>query len=166
MRDLYYSFPNMADVQEKVSHLRTRAAHLAKVAELTNEQSFRSMAEVYTSFAGCMELLARQLPYKAGDRVRLVRAPDCNNGWASSRHFLVVGAVGTIKAIEIDYLMRDWAVFVEFDEESWLCSFEHEDHKTKRRVKVGDVVPTDPDKRHLYGFKPASVEHLNRGASK
>jgi hypothetical protein len=154
MGEPYYDFPGhgfSADVQGKVSHLRERANALNCAAEAIKSPLIAELGKLYTSFAGCMDLLARQLPFKAGDRVRLVRAPNCNNDWRYSKHFLVVGAVGTIKVIDIDYLMRDWSVCVEFDDESWICSHGED---------AGKVFLVKPDQRHVYGLSPDFVEKL------
>lgn len=153
--DLYYAFPgHTMDVLAKAEHLRKRSDVLSKAAAAISEPSLSELGKVYASFAGCMELLARQLSFKAGDPVRLTKAPKCDGGWKNSAHFLIAGAVGTIKAVEIDYLMRDWAVYVEFDDESHICSFAYDGHA------IGDVIPTEPGQRHVYGFKPSSVELL------
>ena len=48
-------------------------------------------------------LFTRFAPFQEGDRVQITSAPDIDeqNGWHTSRHFLIVGAVGT--AINVDY---------------------------------------------------------------
>jgi hypothetical protein len=157
MSDLYYRFPyGSSDVQDKVKHLKDRADALSAVATkldgVSEQTMLTEMAKLYTSFAGCMALLAKQLPYQAGDRVFLVKAPKCEGGWASSKHFLVIGAPGTIKSIEIDYLMRDWSVYVEFDNESWIASTDFGKYGDEPPRKAGDVIPVKPEDRHVFGF--------------
>lgn len=158
MSNLYYSFSNAdLDVQQKVEHLRKRSDALKAAHTASPDDYIKQTAAIYASFAGCMELLAKQLPYKAGDRVRLTKAPKCEGGWAESKHFLVEGAVGTIKAVGIDYLMRNWSVYVEFDDESWIPSTDYADHKK------GVPVPVDPDHRHVYGFAPHYIAAVEQG---
>lgn len=155
MSEIYYGFPNnLMDVQERVTYLRERASKLQNAAEQTNESAILELAKLYSSLAGCMNLLSQQLPYKVGDRVRLVIAPKCEGGWASSKHFLVVGAIGTIKSVYVDYLMRDWSVYVEFDDESWIPSMTY-DGRT-----AGVPVLVDPNSRHIYGFAPRYIEKV------
>lgn len=161
MTDRYYKWPNQQlDVQDKVVHLRDRARLLGEASAVLNEGSayrdtaLSTLADLYASFAGCLELFAGQLPLKRGDRVRLVDAPPCEGGWAASKHFLVAGAVGTVERVEIDYLMRDWWVAVCFDDESWIASCDGLDHKK------GEVVPVPPERRHTYGLSPARVARI------
>lgn len=128
MTDRYYRWPsNQLDIQDKITHLRERARVLGEAAtslgeSMRNDTTLSTLADLYTSFAGCLALFAGQLPFKRGDRVRLVKAPRCEGGWADSKHFLVVGAIGTVALVEVDYLMRDWSVAVSFDDESWIAS--------------------------------------------
>jgi hypothetical protein len=163
MTERYYRWPsNQGDVQDKIAHLRERAVTLSEAATKLQEggpyhnTGLSSLADLYASFAGCLALLAKQLPYNRGDRVRLVKAPKCEGGWNASKHFLVVGAIGTVEAVEIDYLMHDWSVSVRFDDESWVASNDFPPHHRK-----GDVVPVPPERRHVYGFGPSYVERLN-----
>lgn len=154
--DRYYRWPSsQLDVQDKIRHLRERAQVLGDAATTLGEggdTSISVLANLYSSFAGCLSLLAAQLPYKQGDRVRLVKAPKCEGGWQGSKHFLVKGAIGTIKLVEIDYLMRDWSVYISFDDESWIASWDSSEHRK------GNMVPIPVADRHLYGFSPTYVE--------
>lgn len=162
---VYYPFPGHSmDIQEKVSHLREKSASLVKVSgqldanHYSGERSLlRELAGLYESFGGALELLAKRLPFKKGDRVRLVKAPKCDDGWSHCKHFLVEGATGTVAVVATNYLMQSWHVDVVFDDESWICSFDHKDHETGKLLKVGDVIKTPPDRRHLFGFHP---DHL------
>lgn len=161
MSDIYYDFPGYLSLNEKIEHLRQRAIALQAMTEPAGEYqrhlggAILEVAKLYSSFAGCMELLAKTMPYSTGDRVRLVRAPRCESGWSHCKHFLVAGAVGTVKSVELDYLMRDWSLYVEFDDESWIPSFDYDGHKK------GVPVPTPPDRRHVFGFGPDWVEKVD-----
>jgi hypothetical protein len=137
MSDLYYRFPyGSSDVQDKVKHLKDRADALSAVATkldgVSEQTMLTEMAKLYASFAGCMTLLAKQIPYKVGDRVFLVKAPKCEGGWASSKHFLVVGAPG--------------------DNESWIASTDFGKYGDEPPRKAGDVIPVKPEDRHVFGF--------------
>ena len=89
-------------------------------------------------------LMDRFAPSKVGDRVMLKEAPDLdfNSGWQSSKHFLVRGALATVK--NIDCGPKGFAVQVIFDDESWI----KEDWATKTK----EVVPMAEDRKHVYGF--------------
>jgi hypothetical protein len=68
-------------------------------------------------------LLTKYAPFKVGDRVELVATPTINEdtafGWMSAKHFLVRGAVGTVR--ESDVRSNGTLAFhVEFDDESWV----------------------------------------------
>ena len=161
MSERWYQFPGSdSSLQENIDHLKKRAEALNELASKLEgayqQSAITELTALYSSFAGCMALLAEQLPFKDGDRVRLVVAPECTGGWAPSKHFLVVGAVGTIKSVSIDYLMRDWSVNVEFDDESWIPS---SDYVTSGHKK-GVAVPVAPENRHVYGFSPRYVEKI------
>ena len=160
--DYYYSFPtHTMDIMEKVNHLRDRSLRIGNAATDTGCESVKDIAKLYESFAGCMSLLAAQLPYKKGDRVCLIKAPRCEGGWSSSKHFLIVGAVGTVKVVDVDYLMRDWAVYVEFDNESWICSWDYKHYETGVQYKAGDHIPVPSKDRHIYGFHPNFIEKIS-----
>lgn len=150
MTALYYRFPgSLEDIHAKVEHLRTRSAALCRAADEAKCDTIREFAGLYASFAGCMELFAKTLPYKVGDRVRLVDPPPCEGGWATSKHFLIEGALGTVKIVSLDYLMRDWCVFVEFDDESHICTRAGKHWETGIHYEVGDRIPTPPGRRHV-----------------
>lgn len=162
MTDRYYRWPsNQLDVQDKIAHLRERAVALGEAVTKLQEggpynvTGLSALADLYASFAGCLALFADQLPYKRGDRVRIVKAPKCEGGWAASKHFLVVGAIGTVALVEVDYLMRDWHVSVCFDDESWIASADYPPD-----IKKGDMTPVPPERRHVYGLSPSYVEKI------
>jgi hypothetical protein len=72
----------------------------------------------------CQELLVtKYAPFKVGDRVILTKTPDINSkdswGWMGSKHFLVKGAHGTVRSVDVDG--RGFSASVEFDDESWIA---------------------------------------------
>lgn len=159
MTDRYYCFPNSDfDIEDKVEHLRKRAEAIGAAAKISGEggpfrdTALSTLADIYTSFAGCMALLAKAIPFKRGDRVRLVRKPKCEGGWAAHAHYLVAGARGTVSHVDLDYLMRDWRVYVKFDDESWIPSWGD---------SAGVPVPVEPEKRHVFGFGPKALEKIH-----
>ncbi len=164
MSDLYYRFQNGMYLDEKAKTLKERAKILGDAAEQMKCESTAAYAGLCASFAGCIDLLSRNLPFKAGDRVRLVKAPACTGGWESSKHFLVVGALATVKGISLDYLMRDWSVYLEFDDESWIPSGDSGSWHKGPPYKAGDKVLAAPDQRHVYGFGPSFIK-LDNGST-
>ena len=68
--------------------------------------------EIYTN-----ALFDRFAPFKEGDRVKIVKAPNTNNDWRNCKHFLIKGAMGTVE--DVDY--RDlFVAHVVWDKETWL----------------------------------------------
>jgi hypothetical protein len=63
-------------------------------------------------------LFARS-PFQPGDRVVLVVAPmlDSGHGWYHCRHFLIVGAIGTVQTI--DYTQGRFSADVVFEKETY-----------------------------------------------
>lgn len=64
--------------------------------------------------------LIERAPFHEGDRVSLKRAPEIGpeSGWLGCKHFLVQGAVGTVRTVEF-YDSR-FTFMVTFDDESWI----------------------------------------------
>lgn len=50
-------------------------------------------------------LFERFAPFREGDRVMLVKVPEINEknswGWMGAKHFLVYGAKGTVKCVDL-----------------------------------------------------------------
>jgi hypothetical protein len=49
------------------------------------------------------EMFSRFCPFKVGDRVQLKKTPkiDKGSGWSGSQHFLVEGAIATVKKLRL-----------------------------------------------------------------
>jgi hypothetical protein len=92
-------------------------------------------------------LFDRFCPYKVGDRVALSKdlnlTQSGNPGWYGSRHFLVVGAVGTI--VTADYSKNKFRFGVSFDDDSWI-------------VDPGIVVPIPEGQRGVYALSEDVLE--------
>lgn len=120
----------------------------AAMEKITEAQRLleRGPASYYVNeITGAYEyLMDRFAPFKVGDRVMLKEAPDLdfNSGWWSSKHFLIRGALATVKTIECG--PKGFTVQVIFDDESWI----KEDFATKTK----EVVLMEKDRKHLYGF--------------
>jgi hypothetical protein len=86
-----------------------------------------------------------QLPFREGDRVALVRDLQIprNDGWYHCRHFLVQGAVGTVR--EVVHSGGDhFTFYVRFDDESWVDD-------------RGEVHATAEENRHVFGFREGEL---------
>ena len=97
----------------------------------------------------CKELLlTKYAPFKVGDRVMLTATPDINQkdswGWMGAKHFLIRGAVGTVR--EVDVCAAGFRANVEFDDESWLPDFD----SPSQGIKKG--VPQPVSEKHVFGF--------------
>ena len=94
----------------------------------------------------CHDLLIdKYAPFRVGDRVFLTEAPritpDKSPGWLGCEHFLVRGAAGTVREVDVDG--RGFSAAVEFDDESWICDF---------GADKGKVMPIEPEARHTFHF--------------
>lgn len=75
-------------------------------------------------------LFERFCPFKVGDKVKLTRTPEITEtkawGWMGSKHFLVKGAVATVR--EIDYRSESncFEYWLEFDNDSFINSITKE----------------------------------------
>lgn len=85
------------------------------------------------------EMFSRFCPFKVGDRVRLTKTPaiERGSGWYGSRHFLVEGAIATVKGC--DWKKGKFVFDLEFDNESWVDS-------------EGRIQSIAPERRHVFGF--------------
>jgi hypothetical protein len=109
----------------------------------------RGPASYYvTEMTGAYEyLMDKFAPFKDGDKVMLKERPDpMPSGWSGSAHFLVRGALATVKEIECG--PKGFRVDVIFDDESWI----REDWAAKTK----EVVPTEPESRHMFGFSDSA----------
>jgi hypothetical protein len=102
-------------------------------------------------------LMGRFAPFKVGDRVRLLKAPDLKpvsacqqHGWWHCRHFLVPGAAGVVREAECG--SKGFRFGVVFDSESWIDDVGH------MRPK-GSIVPIESDDRHIFTFGEGWLEH-------
>ena len=82
-------------------------------------------------------LFARS-PFQPGDRVVLVAPPmlDPGHGWYCCRHFLIAGAIGTVKAI--DYTQGRFSADVVFEKETYKDSNGVEHHVAAQHTYVFD----------------------------
>lgn len=101
-------------------------------------------------FAAHDYLMEHHAPFKAGDRVMLIKEPDTNNGWDSSKHFLIHGAKATVHEIAFSS-KGNFGVSVVFDNETWIPSSD------TARYKAGEPQPVSS--KHQFSFTP---EYLTR----
>lgn len=90
-------------------------------------------------------------PFRKGDRVRIVVAPTIegpNHGWWGARHFLVVGAVGTVGSV--DFFGGKFVALVAFDDETWI------DRGGAHHV---------PDRPSLYSLSESEIERIDTDGS-
>ncbi|RUR74888.1 hypothetical protein PCC6912_50660 [Chlorogloeopsis fritschii PCC 6912] len=110
-----------------------------KVADL--EKSLpNNLGYILNSVLGSYEnLFNRFCPFKVGERVVLTKTPeiDKESGWYRGKHFLVEGAIATIK--NRDYYQNKFVFYLEFENESWIDS-------------NGEIHLYDPERRHHFAF--------------
>lgn len=93
------------------------------MVKLTEAQQLLSQgpASYYVEqFIGAYEyLMANFAPFKVGDKVVLVKAPNpMPSGWAHCEHFIKVGATAEVRNVECS--AKGFSVEVHFDDESWI----------------------------------------------
>lgn len=110
----------MGSVLDYVEEVRVVFTHLVK---LRNAMRYEFDYKVNRVLASYNDMFERFCPFKDGDRIYLVKAPDIDekSGWYGSRHFLVQGATG--KIVGRDYYKNKFCFSVEFDNESWIDEF-------------------------------------------
>jgi len=105
---------NTLEYAKRLSDIKNKVSELDSL--LDNEFGYR-LNQVLESYAS---LFDRFCPYKVGDRVQLKETPDIpkGSGWYGSRHFLIKGAIATVKALE--YRDDLFCFGLEFDDETWI----------------------------------------------
>ncbi len=105
---------NTLEYAEYLTAVKTKASEIDNL--LNNEFGFK-LNEVLQSYAS---LFNRFCPYKVGDRVQLKETLDIpeDSGWYSRRHFLIKGAIATVR--EIGYRNDLFSFGLVFDDESYI----------------------------------------------
>jgi hypothetical protein len=122
---------------QQVASLRPTIDQLRKIGENWTDLMYK-----LEKFAAAYDLLlTRYAKFHVGDRVQLGITPFINEtrapGWLGSKHFLVAGAYGTVRDVDV----RDGMFYyqVVFDAESW------QDSEGIKHV-------VEPNERHSYCF--------------
>jgi hypothetical protein len=125
-----------------IDNVKQAAEHLGKAMSLLQ----RGPIDYYlTELVGAAEYCKEHYsPFKVDDRVILCKAPvlEEGHGWYPSRHFLVKGAKGVVK--EVDLGSKGFSFSVVFEDESYLD-------------RDGKIHPTPEDRRHHFGFRETSL---------
>ena len=108
----------MTNTLEYAAYLNTVKAKVSELDNLLSNEFGYKLNEVLQNYAS---LFNRFCPYKVGDRVQLKEDLDIpeNSGWYSSKHFLVKGAIATVKTCG-DYRNDLFCFGLEFDDESYI----------------------------------------------
>ena len=88
-------------------------------------------------YKGCMAASK----FKEGERVELKEDFTNTTGWDAFKHFMLKGAVATIKSV--DYYKGKYRYEIEFDNETWT------DHHGNKRV---------PDRKHCFLFHQSDLK--------
>jgi hypothetical protein len=103
----------------------------------------------------CYDFLLTLAPLQPGTRVMLTETPVItereSSGWYGSKHFLVQGALATVRAVHADH--DGFSYDVEFDEDSWI------DHDTK------EIHYREAAERGLFHFRPKWLTPTVEGES-
>ena len=130
-----------------IKYSESLAAIKDKVSELdrllnAGELGFK-LNEILSTHAS---LFNRFCPYKVGDRVQLKESLDIpeGHGWHHCRHFLIKGAIATVK--DCGYRDDMFVFGLTFDDESWV------------RYDTQEVVPSKDDQKHLFYLSENWIE--------
>ena len=134
----------MSNTLEYAEYLNAVKAKTSELNSLLNKEFGFKLNEVVQSYTS---LFNRFCPYKVGDRVQLkadIEVPK-GHGWKSSQHFLIKGAIATVKACE--YRNDLFCFGLEFDNESWidmheeikLVSLKHLFYFSERHIEKADA---------------------------
>lgn len=125
----------MADVEEYAAKLTEVSKAIREASEKARDLCGWPIEQLVESYLSMFE---RFCPFRVGDRVKLRATPDLTDapGWKGSKHWLVAGAAGIVRAR--GYTGGAFSFDVEFDDESW-------------KDDAGVVRPTSC--KHTYGFR-------------
>ncbi len=110
------------DIQERLESCRKIREHyqLACVSLLGGYADRGPLSETLNDLLEIVQGAILVAPFKAGDRVQLLKAPvmEKGHGWYGAKHFLIVGAVGNVHSIQLR--KTGWMVYVTFVLDSWI----------------------------------------------
>ena len=108
----------MTDTLEYVAYLNAVKAKASELDNLLSNEFGFKLNEILQNYAS---LFNRFCPYNVGDRVKLKQTLDIekDSGWYGSKHFLVEGAIATVKTCG-DYRNNLFFFGLEFDAESYI----------------------------------------------
>lgn len=136
----------MSNTLKYVNDLNNIKAKVNELDRLLNggELGFK-LSEILESHAS---LFNRFCPHKVGDRVQLIEDLDIpeDSGWYSSKHFLIKGAIATVK--QVGYRDDLFSFGLVFDDESWV------------HYRTGKIIPTKDDQKHLFYLLENSIEKV------
>jgi hypothetical protein len=125
-----------------IDNVKQAAEHLGKALTLLQ----RGPIDYYlTELVGAAEYCKEHYsPFKVNDNVILCKAPalEEGHGWYHCRHFLVKGAKGVVK--EVDLGSKGFSFSIEFTDESYMD-------------RDGKIHPTAENRRHTFGFGEDSL---------
>lgn len=133
----------MHNTLEYANHLNVVKS---KISELDNLLSKDFGFKLNTVLESYSSLFNRFCPFSVGDRVQLKEDinPPKDDGWYSSRHFLVKSAIATVRAC--DYRNDLFFFGLEFDDESWID-------------REGNVKPVTS--KHIYYLSENKIERVS-----
>ena len=108
----------MTNTLEYVAYLNAVKTKTSELDNLLSDEFGYKLNEVLQNYAS---LFNRFCPYKVGDRVQLKENLDIaqDSGWYNSKHFLVKGAMATVKTCG-NYRNELFCFGLEFDDESYI----------------------------------------------
>ncbi len=132
----------MSNTLKYAEDLNNIKAKITELSELLNRCVGFELNEVLESYAS---MFSRFCPFEVGDRVQLKENidPPEDSGWYGSRHFLIKGAIATVR--DRGYQDGSFCFGVEFDNETWID-------------QDGEINPVI--NKHLFYLPEDSIERL------
>lgn len=140
------------DKDKSLTDVRYAIDSLTNLVKSISAQDLKYRFDKYEGYAKA--LFERFAPFKPGDRVVLVETPVINEkeswGWLGHKHYLVAGAVATVKAV--DYKDDQFIAEVVFDNESWLRTHGLDKNNNWVTFNPPVLVPVEESKKGTFAF--------------
>lgn len=138
----------MSEGNEKAFEIIDR--RLAALAQLENAIRADQSDWYWKKLREYATALFERAPFRPGDRVRLIKTPviteEKTPGWVCAKHFLVAGAIGTVRYV--DFREGLFNAMVIWDDESYVG------------YPPGPPIPVEPAGRHLFTHWEGSLERV------
>lgn len=125
---------------------------LEKLEKSIKEAGYILKSELRLYYKGCMAASK----FKVGDRIQLSKTPVINEkeawGWMRSKHFLIMGAIGTVKEVDYSENVKGEGVYI------YSISFDDETIMLEYPISGSQASVHSTPHRHEYSFGESYLE--------